>query len=187
MERIRRRGEEEHAGGTTNRAFTQSRPWDWVFAEAVRDAQFWHVELEEPSLLLINRARVPKDLVGGEAPVAISVAKGPGTENGGEHKQKKATPERVHNVNGNAFISNRRGIKLCEAFQDNACVSAPGSNNCPKGQGRVRHCARCLDFHHGSSSCPRTDCPASSMPRWASGGGKGKHGKKGKGKGSWQY
>eukprot|EP00972_Heterocapsa_arctica_P063717 9402388-Heterocapsa_arctica.AAC.1 len=60
MERVRRRGEEELAvcfAAQGVHAMEASRPWDWVFGEVLRDNQFWHLEVEEPSILLLNRTR----------------------------------------------------------------------------------------------------------------------------------
>lgn len=188
MERIRRRGEEELANGGA-RSMDKAKPWDWVFAEATKDAQFWHVELEEPALLMLNRTKRANEMLGDEAPVGAPPTGGkrPGGGREGETppKTKRPNTERVHNVEGNNFTTNRRGIKLCASFQEGTCETQNGK--CPNGAG-AHQCSRCLDFKHGLNACVRTDYPATTMPKWAAAGGKGKgKGKKGKGRGNWQY
>ena len=58
MECIRRRGDEEKATAEASgngHLMVAARPWDWVWAEAVKDVVFWRLELEEPSQLMLIR------------------------------------------------------------------------------------------------------------------------------------
>ena len=188
MERIRRRGDEElalatAAGGT--HAMSPSRPWDWVWAEAISDQVFWRIELEEPAQLLILRGSRSSPSSGH---VAVSQHAPPRQNSGGP--AKKARHERTHNVEGNSFKANRGGHRLCDDFNRGQCSPAVRGGFCPKNSSLVHHCSRCLSMEHPVGSCPRTDFPAL-KPHYSqeNKGGKGKS-SKGKGKGgkrTWQY
>ena len=97
---------------------------------------------------------------------------------------------RVHSVDGNAFNANRRGKRLCAAFNKGKCIPSISGNLCPKDSYSVHQCTRCLDSSHGANTCYRTDYPAQkeAKPHSGKGGGKSKgKGGKGKSKGKWQY
>ncbi len=195
MERVRRRGEEERAvvaAAQGVHAMEADRPWDWVFGEVLRDSQFWHLEVEEPSLLLLNRTRSLGDLLTGESPVGdVGKRPAPGII-GDEPRPKKPKGQVHHNVNGNLFTTNRRNIGLCAEYQDGTCLSDGNSNDCPRTAGMRHQCARCLAPNHGSSTCPRADYPAT-FAKGKGGGKKGGDKGKGKAKGKkgdrrqWQY
>ena len=181
MERIRRRGEEEaaisRAAGHTH-SMVASRPWDWVWAEAVKDLEFWRIELEEPALLALVRGQRSSSSSSG--PSFPSVKRGAAAELG-----PPAKVARQHSVDGNIFVANRSGKRLCEDYNRGTCPSsATNSSVCPKSPYSVHQCSRCLDVKHTLVNCLRSDFPATKP------GGKGKA--KGKGKGSgkknrWQY
>eukprot|EP00972_Heterocapsa_arctica_P075733 11169706-Heterocapsa_arctica.AAC.1 len=90
------------------------RPWDWVFGEVLRDGQFWHLEVEEPAFLLLNRTRSLGDLLTGEAPVGDASKRPPPGEIGAEPRIKKPKNDRYHNVEGNLFSTNRSNTGLCK-------------------------------------------------------------------------
>ena len=181
MERIRRRGEAESAvakaAGHTH-ALEAARPWDWVWSEAIKDLEFWRIELEEPALLMLTRGQRSSPATPG--PAAGSVKRFSASE-----IAPQAKSARYHNVDGNVFKTNRKGTRLCEDYNRGSCPSAPNSMACPKHSGFSHQCSRCLEMSHTLVTCPRSDFPA------AKPGGKG--GKsKGKGKGGgkkprWQY
>jgi len=188
MERIRRRGDEARAralaaGGT--HAMDPARPWDWVWGEACADVAFWRVELEEPALLALTRGR------SGLASQSIATPQsGKRVIATDDAPPLKAARLHVHAVDGNAFKSNRKGLRLCAAFNRGECSGNLRGNMCPKEQSAVHQCSRCLDSAHGAHNCPRTDYPAMKPAPAGKGGGRGRgRGGKGRGKsqGKWQY
>jgi hypothetical protein len=186
MERIRRRGDEDRAvavaGGHTH-PMDQARPWDWVWAEACKDLEFWRVELEEPALLALTRSAR-------SAPASMSVAgPQPGKRLAMEGNGPALKIARVHAVDGNNFKANRKGRNLCMAFNRGECTQGTGTS-CPRDSGLAHQCSRCLDATHGANACPRSDFPAQKPNKpTGKGGGKSSKGKgvKGKGGKSWQY
>ena len=190
MERIRRRGDKDkavaEAAGHVH-PLDRSRPWDWVWGEAIRDLEYWRIELEEPALLMLTRR-------GSSAPPSSSSAAAPAKRTAIEDHGPALKVPRQHSVDGNVFRANRKGKRLCDDFNRGTCQSQPYSDSCPKQQGYVHQCSRCLQPGHGLHNCPRTDHPAlkeprDNMPAGRSGGkgGKGGKGNKGGRKGRHQY
>jgi hypothetical protein len=186
MERVRRRGEEERAialAAGTAHPMDPTCPWDWVWGQALVDANFWRMELEEPALLMLTRNN--------RAPQADVASPGPGKlllvdDMPGAQPQKIA---KFHDVDGDVFKSNRKGKSLCAAFNQGSCAYSATSMICPKNPSEMHQCSRCLDPSHGAQSCRRSDYPAqqNSWSGAAKGKGKGKHQGKGKHKGRRQY
>ena len=184
MERVRRRGDEERARATAagmSHPMNPKRPWDWVWGEVLIDAHFWRIELEEPALIILSRRMVRSPSSDNVA--QIRPGKGWFREDFNWRPFKMA---KTHDVSGNSFVSNRRGRKLCDAFNTGACVSNPQNSDCPNDGTLVHQCSRCLDATHGAHVCPRTDFPASrpyvvgTRPK-SKGLGKGKGKLKGRG------
>ena len=44
-----------NAGHTT--PFDPVRPWNYTLMAAIEDTKWWHIEVEEPSLLLVSRSQ----------------------------------------------------------------------------------------------------------------------------------
>jgi hypothetical protein len=187
MERIRRRGEEGRAvalmAGHTH-ALDMMRPWDWVWGEAARDLEYWRVELEEPALLMLTRSRPSPASSSGAASAPV---KRLALEDNGPSLKNARVRADMHNVEGNAFKTNRRGKRLCEDFNRGACSPGGKDDMCLKHPGLSHQCSRCLSSAHGLNVCNRTDYPALKAQKTSGKGGKGgKGGKNGK-KGRWQY
>ena len=186
MERVRRRGEEERARAMSagmSHPLNPRRPWDWVWGEVLTDAHFWRIELEEPALLILSRSI-------GRSPSSDNVAQVPSGKRWFREDSNLRPPPKMpktHDVNGNSFVANRRGRRLCDAFNTGACVFNPQNAACPNDGTLVHQCSRCLDTSHGAHACPRTDFPASrpiveGLRGKSKGFGKGKS----KQKGRWQ-
>jgi len=186
MERLRRRGDEARAtaiaaGGT--HPMDPARPWDWVWGEACSDATFWRTELEEPVLLALTRGRTgiaSQNLAptpSGKRVVATDDIAPP------------AKAAKVHSVDGNLFRTNRRGSRLCTAFNEGKRGQAAKGGTCPNDQSAMHQCSRCLSDAHGAHACARSDYPATKAPaNRGRGGGRGRKGAgKGSGKGKWQF
>ena len=164
---------------------SSTRPWDWVWAEAVGDLVFWRIELEEPAQLMLLRGSRSAPSSGQVAPGHQAPLKR--VFEHVEGSAKKPRQERHHQVDGNIFKANRIGHRLCDDFNRGQC-GANVRGFCPKNPSLVHHCSRCLDLNHSLVNCPRTDFPALKQQPSYKGGKGGKS--KGKGKGSkksWQY
>ena len=180
MERVRRRGDEERARALSagmSHPLNPKRPWDWVWGEVLTDAHFWRIELEEPALIILSRSI-------GKSPSSDNVAQvisGKRWFREDLHLRPPPKMPKTHDVSGNSFVSNRRGRKLCDAFNTGACVLNLQNAVCPNDGTLVHQCSRCLDTSHGAHACPRTDFPAS-RPFVEGHKGKSKGFGKGKGK-----
>ena len=152
------------------------RPWDWVWGEVLTDAHFWRIELEEPALLILSRSV-------GRSPSSDNVAPVPSVRRWLREDSTMRPPPKMpktHDVNGNSFVANRKGRRLCDAFNMGACVFNPQNAACPNDGTLVHQCSR-------AHACPRTDFPASrriveGLRGKSKGFGKGKS----KQKGRWQ-
>lgn len=191
FERTRRRGVKELADATAaggTHPYDPNDPWKWVFSAVVKDTDYWKEEVEDHCLLVAAKARTVVSGLGEDAPVAGAPGssstgllgggqqqlRGPKRPAGGAQQQHLASPAKkakvwAHNVADGLYTSNRRGGKLCNAFQVNSCANAWAQGGCTEGQ---HQCARCLSRDHGSSACSR-DAPDP---------GKGKGKRRGKGK-----
>jgi len=188
MERVRRRGEEERAktlAAGMSHAMDPTRPWDWVWEQVVLDANFWRTELEEPALVVL--ARSSGRALGSETSAGTQPPLKRVTVDDMPSAPPAAKRLGVHDVDGNAFRANRRGKKLCLAFNQGSCPLVHGNTTCPKNSHEVHQCSRCLDTAHGAHQCNRTDFPAQKPAKEVGDKGKGK-GKKGYGKSKrWNY
>jgi len=198
LERVRRRGQQEldaaHAAGGVH-PFDCARPWEWSLRAVVEDTSFWRRELEEPAILVLARASKMASMVDGDVPVAapgegtaaVRPAGGQGhAPGGGQPRQRasaKARPVKQRLVDPQGtFTHNRKGVKLCKAFQNNQCDPAGAWNKCPRDASAVHQCAKCLSPTHGQAACSN---PAGREPAFHRKGGKGKG--KGDGKRRDQY
>ena len=183
-ERIRRRGESEHARATAvgkHHEFDPNNHWEWVWSVIPDEQRFWREELEEPCLLVLARAGNLNKMVQGDAPVAGSPDAAAGSpakqkrERSGSGAPPSQPPPKLHNVADGAYTTNRRGVPLCAAFQAGSCEGVGRDFRCARDHSRVHQCSKCLSTDHGASSCTRTP-QAPSLPR-SKGRGKGKKGK----------
>ena len=181
MERVRRRGEEERAlamfAGMSH-PLNRRRPWDWVWGEVLTDAQLWRIELEENALLILSRYI-------GRSLSSDNVAQVPSGKRWFREDSNLRPPPKMpktHDVNGNSFVANRRGRRLCDPFK-HGCLHVQTRR--PNDGTLVHQCSRCLDTSHRAHACPRTDFPASrpiveGLRGKSKGFGKGKSKQKGR-------
>jgi len=194
--RLRLRLETAHsmataAGNLT--PFDPLRPWNYTILKSLEDRDWWHIEVEEPALLLNSRSQNLAQLVSGKAPVATvqmsQAAQSPPPQvKLPQHNQpaavgqplKKAprllSSERVDNRNADgSFNTNRSNVPLCASFQLGTCGNHV-QGRCPSDRSKAHQCSACLSPAHGQSSCHGNQSRkgASAPPK-----GKGKN--KGKG------
>ncbi len=110
----------------------------------------------------------------------------PATVGGASHKlpapppvPKKNTTARVHLTDGGGRLThNRKGQRLCVAFQSDQCSSS-GGLVCPK-DGSMHQCYKCLSPAHGGDRCSGS---AARAPQFGSSRAKGGKGSQGDGPG----
>jgi hypothetical protein len=183
MERWRRTGvreeaEAKKAGGV--HPYSPDRPWNWVFIKATADVQFWHDEVEQPSILVAAKANTVSEFVEDAPPRAHGKSKAPpGT---GAERPAKEMKQHLVGSDGKLY-ANRRGTRLCASFQTGECSdtrAGPGAV-CAKDSRHVHQCNVCLSPQHGGNAC------SSAPARSPKGSGKGKGGQQGKGKGGKRF
>ena len=188
IERVRRWGLQEHRSAQAlgqAHPFDPAKPWEWSLRAVVDDNNYWRRELEEPAILVLARAAKMATMVDGDAPVAnshsaaaASVPAAPMASGGSSSRPKagaRTRPPKVHVVDSQGhFTQNRRGFKLCAAFQQNQCEAAGPYNKCPRDSSAVHQCGKCLSPGHGQASCP--NAAGREPPPHRKGKGKGKAG-----------
>jgi hypothetical protein len=186
---LRRRGADEadaaaRAGGIHE--YDPNRPWDWCMKKGLDDFHFWKDTLEDPALLIRTRTSTLSALAGNDTPIDgkhIEEANSQVSNFGPPVKKQKLqhevrTPKNAHNVENGQYVTNRKGKKLCQAFQSGSCThTKPGGIACSAGLG-LHQCAKCLSPAHGANAC-------SEAPKDYPNKGKGKGKGKGKNKGRW--
>ena len=126
--------------------YDPARPWNAVLQRLLMDRDYWHTEFERPALMMLTRAAPANATVAGDAPVGQGVTPAPPL-------QASARQSKQNNRQGNgggsqapagsgSQTSNRKGKKLCAAFQTGSCTNS----NCPD----AHQCSRCLNSNHGA-------------------------------------
>ena len=92
--------------------------------------------------------------------------------------------EKQHNIRDGQYTSNRRGIFLCDDFNQGNCTSV-SNGRCSKDPNKVHQCSKCLSTDHPASECKKNPGNGPQKSTWnhkgSKGGGKSvEKGKKGK-------
>jgi hypothetical protein len=157
--------------------------------------QYWADQVNTPAMMVLVKVASSDYFLGGDAQVASGpsshlatmyatavpeapsgsrrpvgqVAGGPVKrelqDNGNHAHPKKPKVERIHQVHGDCYTANRKGQRLCAAFQQGTC-----RGNCQHKQ--AHQCDRCLDPRHGSNH--PSPCNAKPKEPVTRGKGKGK-------------
>ena len=208
MIRLKRKGaalhqEAKDRGHTTS--FDESRPWDWVWREAVGDAEqtkYWTPMFREAANLICSGAISEQEVLDDDAPIDRPgrAAASPPPRRGRERsrkrdrsrnnrddypsKRQRSGAQRVHKVGPDGLlVMNRQGIELCKGFQCGKCNEPAIRGRCPQNNNKAHNCAKCLDQDHGADECERAVKEPSSSSSGRGRGGKGK----GKGRGRARY
>ena len=183
--RTRRRLAEMHeraltTGGTT--PYEPTRPWSFALAEAIKDGVWWHLEFSEAAMMILARTSSIQAVVAGDAPVTNARSQALATA---DHKEpfhsvdklkRKREPKQDNSKHANnEYTHNRKGDKICAAFQTGACGNSVQGILCPKDRECVHLCSKCLDNRHGAARCPNSFRPPfTKKPKGNQGKGKGK-------------
>jgi len=184
MERVRRTGVAARSKAVSvggSHAFDPTLPWEWVFRLTAEDSQFWRRELEEPALLIKTRVDKLSANVDDDAPLSRASARRAGSSTDGPPPKKRKTRpavERVHHTDSEGYFThNRRGTKLCAAFQKGECTTTGPSGTCPRDGSLVHQCSKCLYLGHGKHQCHATEFRRDNTGKGrGKGKAKGKHG-----------
>ena len=158
--------------------------------KAAEDLEFWREEVTDPSFLILTKIASKDELLQGDAPTNVSKGgsreMGPAAARFAESSQSSSfrprnasRSGRLNNVEEGKYTTNRTGYKICESYNEDKCAPADQGIWCKQTWNAVHQCSRCLGSH------PLTKCPQKEMPKpsflEASGKGKSKGGRKGKG------
>ena len=165
-ERLRRAEHSKFEMGGAHRDYRPEKPWNCVWRLLTDDLRFWKKELEEPALLVLARSSSLASVVDGDALTAASAANSnnspdvhPGVQPKRQTRPPKSSPPKPpkqHIMGSDGLLTaNRKGIPLCEGFQQGTCCEiAPGTMMiCAKNKDRVHQCAKCLKPGHGAHNC----------------------------------
>eukprot|EP00971_Amphidinium_carterae_P256160 5085974-Amphidinium_carterae.1 len=163
MERTRRSLDEERARAVQagrHHVFDPRKPWDHIWKEVISNVTWWYRNLEESCWA---KKQSHSELL---ASGTSSSSRGPGKQ---------------HNVSTDGmFLTNRRNLTICRAFQEGSCGPTLPDNRCPKNASRVHQCALCLAVGHAALQCRQRASPSSMAPPRSRNKGSGKN-KKGRG------
>jgi hypothetical protein len=189
MERLHRHVTAEHeritkSGGVST--FDAKRPWNAVWMRAVDDAQWWRNELEEPALIILNRASLSKAMISDDAKTGMvdNVVAGSVGKTASAASTERQVKRKLHEVADGNYVKNRAGHKVCTQYQTGNCEATVRGIWCPKSRESVHLCARCLG-QHPANACGHDTMPeTSTAKRIRKGDGKGSKGSgRGRGRG----
>jgi hypothetical protein len=149
--------------------FNPAMPWDYVFSKATEDSKYWHLNVEEPALLIVTGSRGTDNFLDGDAPVCMSSSLHLATHgtpgfafaaDAGNRHSKHAVADRrppasapptkrraiedkpdakQHNMTDGKYTTNRSGNALCISFNNGSCVNAKKGNPVCPKEASRRH------------------------------------------------
>eukprot|EP00438_Fugacium_kawagutii_P029318 Skav216040 [mRNA] locus=scaffold2930:33502:34827:+ [translate_table: standard] len=118
FERIRRR-----LTVTPEHGFTAATTWNAVFAQAVREDQFWTKEVVTPSTLRLAQGKPGQHSSGGQGSGPLMSKLDKETDSPGPKKKRAkvtdANDKSQHD--GQVYTHNRRGMRICPAWNQGRC------------------------------------------------------------------
>eukprot|EP00971_Amphidinium_carterae_P260288 5164261-Amphidinium_carterae.1 len=118
FERLRRRGAAMSWAAATEDlpAYDAAFPWEWVFAAAVTDRDYWQSEVHGPVLLATSQGFATAPQVE-TASTASGSQQPPRPAPLARKRTRPNSSERMHHLdNEGMFISNRAGSVLCRDY-----------------------------------------------------------------------
>ena len=155
MERLRRTLHDKPAHG-----YTAARPWNAVFAAAIRDGDYWTRELVTPATLWLSQrpGRTSSPNRGGGGQSSTGRRPDEGADSGNPSPKKKSKKKRYEGEDQSVkqdgvFVKNRRGAKICADFNKGKCGSKKPQSKCKDGCSH--QCNLCLG-PHSAVDCARS-------------------------------
>jgi hypothetical protein len=150
FERIRRRLQIDHDANINQHEFDPIRPWDGVFAAAVKDKDFWDSEVREKAILYLAKVTNYRDIANdGTAQPSRGLphkgqgqfAKGQGHQGQGSKRKHSGHQAREPFHKGANPKGKGYGNDTCNNWNNNKCPLDP----CPSGRAHV--CSKCYGAH----------------------------------------
>ena len=121
-----------------------------MFAQAIREAEYWAKEFTTPATLLLAKHRqlLDKDSSSsdGDGPGPSRTAKRRSTRKK-KPSAKKYRGEDLSVKENGVFTKNRKGFEICVRFNKGACGNGKPQSKCPAS--RSHQCNLCLGPHTG--------------------------------------
>ena len=152
MERIRRALDDDPRHG-----YTPANPWAAIFAEAVREQDFWTREVVTPSTLLLARNKSIACGLSSDSSIESAPERpSPKRKKSSSPKLKKKKAKKKYtgedkskwDDNNKVFSLNRKGLQICIKFNKGQCGNGKPQSRCPNG--RSHQCNLCLGPHQAS-------------------------------------
>lgn len=142
QDRIRRALDEN-----PNHGYTRASPWSAVFAQAVKEGDFWTKEVVTPATLLLARNKSLPARQDGDSSDSDRGGKKVRPDQPPKKKKRKYAGEDLSHWDGQAgaFSLNRKGIQICQKFNRNQCGNGKAQSRCPNN--RSHQCNLCLGPH----------------------------------------
>jgi hypothetical protein len=178
FERLRWLAESDHAAAPSASRYDAARPWNEVFRRARHDRGWWDENFRDPAILYMQRSISAAVSVsdgtihpslGRDTPRLVAEPRKQPPAPSAKRPRDPSTDYGKKNASGD-FTHNRKGHKLCLAYQSDSCKAVCTTGDC-------HQCCKCLSTHPGSK------CSGSSaLPRSNSEGAARGRGRRGKGK-----
>ncbi|CAE8649479.1 unnamed protein product, partial [Polarella glacialis] len=148
--------------------YSGARPWNAVFAQAVRESEFWATEVKEPAIRWEARGRQQmRPAATGSVPSTVLQEQenqpgGHGGGGAGGSKKSRAQRKRQHTGEGlssfdeqaGVYKLNRKGLEICRLFNEGRCGNGKPQSKCMGTPVRTHQCNKCLGPHAaGSRDC----------------------------------
>eukprot|EP00971_Amphidinium_carterae_P162124 3213847-Amphidinium_carterae.1 len=173
MPRLRLRAMQQKAMGGAPVGFDERRPWDFIWKAVLDEHGFWQDQVREPAQCVQIGSLPLSGVLGGDAvvrgagpvgkpgavvpsPPSSSWQSGSVAVKQKPFRQPMRAHEKFHSVDDAGLHKvNRKGIPLCEGFQNGSCVKVADGTKmvCGADHARVHQCARCLIPGHGAHQC----------------------------------
>ncbi|CAE8677873.1 unnamed protein product, partial [Polarella glacialis] len=115
--------------------YSGARPWNAVFAQAVRESEFWATEVKEPAIRWEARGRQQM------RPAATG-------------SNRKTSLDSTAVAQAGVYKLNRKGLEICRLFNEGLCGNGKPQSKCMGTPVRTHQCNKCLGPHAaGSRDC----------------------------------
>ncbi|CAE8651021.1 unnamed protein product, partial [Polarella glacialis] len=134
--------------------YSGARPWNAVFAQAVRESEFWATEVKEPAIRWEARGRQQmRPAATGSVPSIVlqEQENQPGGHGGGgAGGNKKSGAKCKHSgedlssfdEQAGVYKLNRKGLEICRLFNDGRCGSGKPQSKCTGTPARIKIAGR---------------------------------------------
>jgi hypothetical protein len=142
FEKHRRIAELEHKKDPS-KPFGPLKPWCRSFQDAANDEVFWSKEVHKPALWYLAKGRsIDESVTDHTAQPWMEQPGGPIVAvSAGRRYFLKRQSSSSHDSGNHTHATNRKGVRICEAYNEGKCTRTPGT--C-----RDKHqCSGCLDTH----------------------------------------